>query len=54
MAFVRIDLWPAGLVLAVAVVLIVAMRVLERYAHRAAVKRTRQALRQALSGTPRE
>jgi hypothetical protein len=48
MQFMRIDFWPAGLVLAVATLLIVAMRWLERFAREAAVKRTHQALQRAL------
>lgn len=51
MQYVRIELWPAGVVLAVAVVLMAAMRALEGYAHRIAGKRTRRALQHARAST---
>jgi hypothetical protein len=48
MQFMRIDFWPAGLVLVIALLLIVAMRSLERFARSVTVKRTHQALQRAL------
>jgi Na+-transporting methylmalonyl-CoA/oxaloacetate decarboxylase gamma subunit len=48
MQFMRIDFWPAGLVLAVAFLLVMAMRSLERFARSRTVKRTHQALQRAV------
>jgi hypothetical protein len=48
MQFVRIDFWPAGLVLASAALIALALRSLERFAQDAAVRRTRRALQRAL------
>jgi hypothetical protein len=52
MQFVRIDFWPAGLVLASAVAMAFALRVLERSAHSATGRRTRQVLQRALDAGP--
>jgi hypothetical protein len=54
MQFMRIDFWPAGLVLAIALLLIVAMRSLERFALGAAARRTHSALQRALSDPSRD
>jgi hypothetical protein len=43
-----VDLRPAAAVVALAFVLIVVIRAVERYAHTAAARRTRRALEQAL------
>jgi hypothetical protein len=48
MQFVRIDFWPAGLVLASAALIALALRSLERFAQDATVRRTRRALEHAL------
>jgi hypothetical protein len=48
MQFVRIDFWPAGLVLASAALIAMALRSLERFAHDLTARRTRQALHRAL------
>jgi hypothetical protein len=48
MFFLRIDPWPAGLALAVAIALIVAMRAIERYARSVIVHRTRRDVQRAL------
>jgi hypothetical protein len=53
MQFMRIDFWPAGLVLAISLLLIVAMRSLERFSRSVTVKRTHEALQSAL-GDPRQ
>jgi hypothetical protein len=50
----RANLWPAGSVLLVALVVIAAMHALERYAHIAARRRTRDALDRALREVDRE
>jgi hypothetical protein len=54
MQFMRIDFWPAGLVLALALLVIIAMRSLERFAHSAATRRTRRALQRALGNPTQE
>ena len=46
--------WPAALALLIAATWIVALRVVERWAHRLSVKRTRQALQDALSSATQE
>jgi hypothetical protein len=48
MQFVRIDFWPAGLVLASAALIALALRSLERFGQDSAVRRTRRALQRAL------
>ena len=48
MAYLHIDLWPSGYVIAVAVVLIAALRLLDRRADALAAERTRRALERAL------
>jgi hypothetical protein len=52
--YLRIDLWPAGVVLAIAALLLLALRVLEGVSHRNAKKRTREALQHALRGSTEE
>jgi hypothetical protein len=54
MPYVRIELWPAGIALLIAAISMVAMRALEGYAHRASVKRTREALQRALNDPAEE
>lgn len=54
MQSLRIDFGPAGLVLVIAGLLIVAMRSLERFAHSATIRRTRRALQHALCKPARE
>jgi hypothetical protein len=46
--YLDLDLRPVAAVVAVAFVLIVVIRAVERYAHTAAARRTRRALEQAL------
>jgi hypothetical protein len=48
MGYLDVDLWPAGLVLVLAVLAIAALRVSERRADAHAAVRTREALRRAL------
>jgi hypothetical protein len=53
MGYLNVDLWPTGLVLAMATGAILALRAIERRADARAALRTRLALRQAL-GDPTE
>jgi hypothetical protein len=50
MQFVRIDFWPAGLVIASAALIAMALRSLERFADDATARRTQRALNRALDG----
>jgi hypothetical protein len=49
MAYLHIDLWPSGVVVAVAATLIVALRALDRRADALASARTRRNLERALA-----
>jgi hypothetical protein len=48
MGYLDVDLWPAGLVLVLAALAIIALRVSERRADALVALRTREALRRAL------
>ena len=49
MAYLHIDLWPSGMVVATAVALILALRALDRWADALASERTRRNLERALA-----
>jgi hypothetical protein len=54
MSQLQVDLWPAGLVMALAAIGVALMHALDRYADVRSARRTRAALQQALGGPTEE